>query len=316
MRPHPRSTTMAKKPTTHKVTKEPTTTEEVIKEPTTTEEVIKKFGRSMLSIDIALQLNAALQNSFRPYLKDELCVCKRLDEGRLKKYGDYLCCNILRICEILRSQDPNRFRHTSPKTIAKEIMVNFVKSDMIRGLTLVDIGFLAFKINGEWMVERIQKNLKDGIVAWAPMACAKRAIVDFPAQDIDVDGVRSCYIRDTFVRMLEYSGVEVSGKICNDQSLLKVKKYFPEEQGTIRKKEELLFVIKEKATHNAHANYVHEDLASLWCGIYEQKADWIVYVTPVRQRDYIRKCFAAAKGYYEVEDFAADRDFKKHPTMS
>ncbi|GJR28426.1 RNA-directed DNA polymerase, eukaryota, reverse transcriptase zinc-binding domain protein [Tanacetum coccineum] len=136
-RPYPRSTTMAKKPTTHKVTKEPTTTEEVIKEPTTTEEVIKKFGRSMLSIDIALQLNAALQNSFRPYLKDELCVCKRLDEGRLKKYGDYLCCNILRICEILRSQDPNRFRHTSPKTIAKEIMVNFVKSDMIRGPTIV-----------------------------------------------------------------------------------------------------------------------------------------------------------------------------------
>ncbi|GKE71499.1 hypothetical protein Tco_1529571, partial [Tanacetum coccineum] len=81
MRPHPRSTTMAKKPTTHKL----------IKEPTTTEEVIKKFGRSMLSIDIALQLNAALQNSFCPYLKDELCVCKRLDEGRLKKYGDYLC---------------------------------------------------------------------------------------------------------------------------------------------------------------------------------------------------------------------------------
>ncbi|GJX55793.1 hypothetical protein Tco_0285690, partial [Tanacetum coccineum] len=264
-----------KRTTTHKVIKKPTTTEEVIKEhttteevikdPTTTKEVIKKFGRSMLSIDIALQLNAALQNSFRPYLKDELCVCKRLDEGRLKKYGDYLCSNILRICEILRSQDPNH---------------------------------------------------KHGIVAWAPMVSAKRAIVDFPAQDIDVDGVRSCYIRDAFVRMLEYSGVEVSGKICNDQSLLKVKKYFPEEQGTIRKKEELLFVIKEKASRNAHANYVHEDLASLWCGIYEQKADWIVYVAPVRQRDYIRKCFTAAKGYYEVEDFAADRDFKKHPTMS
>ncbi|GJX12771.1 hypothetical protein Tco_0204529 [Tanacetum coccineum] len=119
-----------KRTTTHKVIKKPTTTEEVIKEHTKTQEVIKKFGRSMLSIDIALQLNAALQNSFRPYLKDELCVCKRLDEGRLKKYGDYLCSNILRICEILRSQDPNRFRHISPKTIAKEIMVNFVKSDM------------------------------------------------------------------------------------------------------------------------------------------------------------------------------------------
>ncbi|GKB73904.1 arginine--tRNA ligase, chloroplastic/mitochondrial [Tanacetum coccineum] len=204
--------------------------------------------------NIALQLNAALQNSFRPYLKDELCVCKRLDDGRLKKYGDYLCSNILHICEILRSQDPNRFRHISPKTIAKEIMVNFVKSDMIRGFTLVDIGFLAFKINME---------LSHG-----------------------------------------------------HQCSTKVKKYFPDEQGTIRKKEELLFVIKEKASHNAHANYVHEDLASLWCEIYEQKADWIVYVAPLRQRDYIRKCFTAAKGYYEVEDFAADRDFKKHPTMS
>ncbi|GKE29931.1 hypothetical protein Tco_1445315 [Tanacetum coccineum] len=177
------SKTSAENPTTtEEVIKEHTKTQEVIKDPTTTKEVIKKFGRSMLSIDIALQLNAALQNSFRPYLQDELCVCKRLDEGRLKKYGDY-----------------------------------FIQD-------------------------------KHGIVAWAPMVSAKRAIVDFPAQDIDVDGVRSCYIRDAFVHMLEYSGVEVSGKICNDQSLL--------------------------------------------------------------------KCFTAAKGYYEVEDFAADRDFKKHPTMS
>nr|GFC40263.1 arginyl-tRNA synthetase, class Ic [Tanacetum cinerariifolium] len=101
-------------------------------------------------------------------------------------------------------------------------------------------------------------------------------------------------------------------------SLLKVKKYFPEERGTIKKKGESLFVIKEKASPEAHSNNVHEDLAALWCGIYEQKAEWIVYVTPVRQRDYIIKCFTAAEGYYEVEDFAADRDFKNEdrPTMS
>ncbi|GJT81162.1 hypothetical protein Tco_1055504 [Tanacetum coccineum] len=49
------------------------------------------------------------------------------------------------------------------------------------------------------------------------------------------------------------------------------------------------------------------------CGIYEQKT-----VTLVRQRDYIIKCFDAAKGYYGVKDFAAHRDFKNEdlPTMS
>ncbi|GJY99001.1 arginine--tRNA ligase, chloroplastic/mitochondrial [Tanacetum coccineum] len=328
-----RSTTRAKKPaTTHKVIKEPrtadkgikepTTTDELIKEPTTTEKLIKELGRTMITIEIKRQLNAALQKSFPPYLENEFCLYKRLDEARLKKYGDYMCYNILRICEILRLEDPSLFKHTSPKAIAKKIMKNFEASDMIKGLTLVDIGFLTFKINGEWMVQRIEKNLKDGIVAWAPIATIKRAIVDLPAQDIDAekhaDGVRSYYIRETLVRMLEYSGVAVSGKIFNDQFIHKVKKYFPEEQGTIRKKGKSLFVIKEKASPEAHSNNVHEDLAALWCGIYEQKADWIVYVTPVRQRDYIIKCFTAAEGYYEVEDFAADRDFKNEdrPTMS
>ncbi|GJV49086.1 hypothetical protein Tco_1439298, partial [Tanacetum coccineum] len=76
--------------------------------------------------------------------------------------------------------------------------------------------------------------------------------------------------------------------------------------------------MKEEASHKAQPNNVYEDLASLWCGIYEQKTDLIVYVTLVRQRDYIIKCFDAAKGYYGVKDFAAHRDFKNEdlPTMS
>ena len=72
-----------------------------------------------------------------------------------------------------------------------------------------------------FFLQRIRKNLKDGIVAWSPIAVAKRAIVDFPTRDIDsemrADHVRSSYIRDTIVNMLEYSGVKVSSTMCNDQ---------------------------------------------------------------------------------------------------
>ena len=70
-------------------------------------------------------------------------------------------------------------------------------------------------------MQRIKKNLKDGIVAWAPITRARRVIIDSPVQDIEAekhaDGVRDLYIRETLVRMLEYSGVEVSGRMRNEE---------------------------------------------------------------------------------------------------
>nr|GEZ20901.1 hypothetical protein [Tanacetum cinerariifolium] len=81
----------AKKPTTtHKVINEPTTTDDLIKEPTTAEKLINELGRTMITTEIKLQLNAALQKSYPRYLKNEFCLYKRLDEARLKKYGDYM----------------------------------------------------------------------------------------------------------------------------------------------------------------------------------------------------------------------------------
>ncbi|GJZ97610.1 arginine--tRNA ligase, chloroplastic/mitochondrial [Tanacetum coccineum] len=304
------STIRAKKPrTTDKGIKEPTTngvptTDEV---PTIDEliqipidDLVKEYGRFPLCLELSLLIDEALHKS-SPHLKGQLSYFQRI-EGDMRKHvvdGDYICYSIVRVCEILRSKDPI-FRERSSKDIAKMIMYRFPKSDMVKELRQLDVGFLSFKLNGDWMAKRIRKNLKDGIAAWAPILPAKRAIVDFLEQDIDAerhaDGVRSTYIRDLLVRMLEYSGVEVCRKIRNKQSLQIVKKDFPEEEGVIRNKRmDSLFVRREKETCKSQPNNVHEDLAALWCGVYVQKANWIFYVIPVRQRDYILKCFDAVK---------------------
>ncbi|KAF5767706.1 putative arginine--tRNA ligase [Helianthus annuus] len=42
-------------------------------------------------------------------------------------------------------------------------------------------------------------------------------------------------------------------------------------------------------------NYASTDLAALWYRLNEEKADWIIYVTDVGQREHFKKIFAAAK---------------------
>ena len=65
--------------------------------------------------------------------------------------------------------------------------------------------------------------LRDGIHTWAPKLPVERVIVEIPDYDCsiwksvvgaEVDIIRPDYIRDTFIRMLEYSKVSV--KSSND----------------------------------------------------------------------------------------------------
>ncbi|GKA05624.1 arginine--tRNA ligase, chloroplastic/mitochondrial, partial [Tanacetum coccineum] len=42
-------------------------------------------------------------------------------------------------------------------------------------------------------------------------------------------------------------------------------------------------------------NHLYTDLEALRYGFKEENADWIVYVTPVRQQEYVEMCFTVAK---------------------
>ena len=59
--------------------------------------------------------------------------------------------------------------------------------------------------------------LKDGLSTWAPKN-VERAVVDVPTPAIGVemhaDVIRSGYIRDMLIHMLEYCGVAVYRKFC------------------------------------------------------------------------------------------------------
>ncbi|XP_011093650.1 arginine--tRNA ligase, cytoplasmic isoform X3 [Sesamum indicum] len=61
-----------------------------------------------------------------------------------------------------------------------------------------------------------------------------------------------------------------------------------------------LIVVKKDGGYN----YASTDLAALWYRLYEEKAEWIIYVTDVGQREHFEMVFTAAKqaGWLPAED--------------
>ncbi|GJW74755.1 arginine--tRNA ligase, chloroplastic/mitochondrial [Tanacetum coccineum] len=214
-----------------------------------------------------------------------------------EKYGDYVSINIFSICERLRRLDPHFFRHSGPQDIAQNLLkaVNSnPKSEMIEELCTHDVGYLTFKLSWEWMAKRIQMMLNDGVSTWAPKIVKRSAVVDSPTPaigaEMHADVIRSGYIRDMLIHMLEYSGVAVYKRFWTKKSMDAVRTNFTERRGVIssRNKATPLFKVKGEELNN-----VYDDLRAFWSAVHEQGGELIVYVSPVRQRGYVEKCFSA-----------------------
>lgn len=115
------------------------------------------------------------------------------------------------------------------------------RSDMIEGTPCMrSFGFVTFKLSGKWMakgffvffffftnsvkifvtnfhldstfLQSLNKMVRYGIETWAPKLGFKRVIVEeiTDYESSIVGTIRSSFMRDTFIRMLEYSQVYVN----------------------------------------------------------------------------------------------------------
>ncbi|PWA79554.1 arginine--tRNA ligase, chloroplastic/mitochondrial [Artemisia annua] len=231
--------------------------------------------------------------------------------GCKKEYGDYQCENVLSIWPQLKNNPESDFK--KPIDVGEEIRKQLEKrDDMIKEVFIHDIGFVTFKLSGKWMAESIHKMLRDGIDTWAPKLYVGKVMVNFPSWDIAgetrVASFRRSYITNTLIRMLKYSKVDVtlnkgfSEEGHKKKAQDKVNKRFSieEKDGNVTisvratragdKLKPLICGKKDGGFGNAS-----KDLSNLWCGLKKEKANWIVYITPVQQQEYIEMCITAAR---------------------
>ncbi|GJV24123.1 hypothetical protein Tco_1376818, partial [Tanacetum coccineum] len=188
-----------------------------------------------------------------------------------EKHGVYQCQNALWIWPKLRNNHAIYVYQSDEglKRVGNTIREKFLESVMIKGRPTINrFGFVTIKLSGKWIAKSIHKMLKDGIDTWAPKLPVERVIIDYPSvcEETDLDSFQRRAIRYTLMRITE----DMLAQDVPDSMF----------QGENRN---FNFPIDSRK--------VKEDLLALWFGLCKQKADWILYVTPIRQLEYIKMCF-------------------------
>ncbi|GJS68968.1 arginine--tRNA ligase, chloroplastic/mitochondrial [Tanacetum coccineum] len=224
------------------------------------------------------------------------------------KPGLYECRNALWIWPKLRNSRALSLSQLDrgPRDVGEKIKEKFLADDMIEERPSINkLGFVTIKLSGKWIAKSIHTMLKDGIDTWAPKLPMERVIVDYPSLDEEIheELFQQHAIRCTLMRILEYSKVDAtighrirdtdartrseSRDISRAQEVLN--RWFSKEERTD-------VVIKGKIPLGKRDfGNAYKDLFALWYGLHVQRADWIIYLTPVRLQEYIERCFTAAK---------------------
>nr|GEW82617.1 arginyl-tRNA synthetase, class Ic [Tanacetum cinerariifolium] len=224
--------------------------------------------------EISKVFDDSIKASFSELAEDEEAEIMTCPKG---VPDDYVCLNVLSIWPQQRKSPKLRKRYP-PRHIGKAIRKNLPKSAkdiMIKQCSVRGIGYVTFSLSRKWMAQSIHKMIKDGIDTWAPKLPVERVIVDFPSldgEDIHFGG-RDFQGHDILKRW--FSIKEIQGDEGN--VVIDTKGILP----FILAKRDLIHLFK--------------DLEALRNVIRGKKPDWIVYVTPVRQQEYIEACFTAAK---------------------
>ncbi|GJX13486.1 arginine--tRNA ligase, chloroplastic/mitochondrial, partial [Tanacetum coccineum] len=181
-------------------------------------------------------------------------------EHRIYNYkgepGVYQCQNALWIWAKLINCLTSSQLNEGPKYVGEKIKEKFPESDMIEERpSMNEFGFVTIKLSGKWIAKSIHKTLRDVIDTWAPKLPVERWDGILPEE-------------------------------------LNLKRWFlcEKSEGDVVIKGKAPFILPKRDFENAN-----EDFFVLWYGLHEHKADWIVYMTPVRKQVCAEMCLAAAK---------------------
>ncbi|GJS38527.1 anticodon-binding aminoacyl-tRNA synthetase, class 1a [Tanacetum coccineum] len=244
-------------------------------------------NRWSLEEEIQKVFNTSLERTFNLQEAGGSCsisTCTKEDDG------DYLCSSVLHIWPQLRDTS-----YRGPKRAGLAVKDNIMGSeykDMMERCVVCGPGFVKFKLCRKWIAKSIQKMLTHGIHTWAPKLSLKKAIIYFLSysEEMHMGHFGSTFIGEALARMLEYSGVVVLQKRIHDVNHLEIKGKSSDDP--IRK---TLNLLRKMGVTTVSDGDEAVYLKALRHALYTEKADGILYVTDVGQRDYIGICISAAK---------------------
>ncbi|GJY95103.1 anticodon-binding aminoacyl-tRNA synthetase, class 1a [Tanacetum coccineum] len=255
---------------------------------------------------IAKVFNTSLERTFSPR---EAVSCS-IDTLTKEDGGDYIytypenfhlgnSSSVMHIWpEIKKSQKYEGPKHAG--VVLKDNIMGSDYKDMMERCVVCGPGFVKFKLCKKWLAKSIHKKLTDVIDTWAPKLSVKKSVLYFFSRNITEEmhmgHLRSTFIGETLARMLEYSGVVVLQKIIHDADHLDIEGkssydlYISETLNLLRGKGLTILSEGDEAVFIEGRKLPLVYLTALRHALDVEKADWIVHVTDVGQRDYIDMC--------------------------
>ncbi|XP_049785343.1 arginine--tRNA ligase, cytoplasmic isoform X1 [Schistocerca cancellata] len=124
------------------------------------------------------------------------------------KFADYQCNSALPVLQLLKAQGVKM----SPVDIAKKIVDNVPKNDLIKEMSVAGAGFINISLCPEFGQKALTDLLKNGVKP-PPIEKKLRVVVDFSAPNIakemHVGHLRSTIIGESICRLLEFLGHDV-----------------------------------------------------------------------------------------------------------
>eukprot|EP00210_Caulerpa_lentillifera_P005575 g5332.t1 len=126
------------------------------------------------------------------------------------RFGDYQCVSAMGIFKKLKGKDGGP---KNPRAVATLIQEALESGEIIQETTIAGAGYVNVVLSREWLADRINQMLVNGIESWAPLPPRERIVIDFSspnvAKEMHVGHLRSTIIGDTISRTIEFTGASV-----------------------------------------------------------------------------------------------------------